>query len=338
MEKISIVIPVRNEEKGLEKLISQLLMQKGINSQFSMEVLFVDGKSSDKSALIIKTAAKKNKNIKLISNPKKTTPTGLNLGIKNAKGKYVCILNAHAEVAKDYMFQALRISKLIGADNVGGAWFGVGKNYISNAIALTFCSPYATGIAKSHNPSFSGYVSSVWGGFLTKKTLENIGGFDETFVRNQDDELNFRLIKAGGKIYQSSKIRLKYYVRDSLWQLFKQYYQYGYWRIKFIQKHKQPASLRQIIPILFILAFMILGIGSIFNNLLFNILIIFLLIYLSIILMASSLAMDGKIKYFPILPIIFFCYHFGYGLGMIQGFFDFIIFHQSNTKMSNLTR
>jgi len=257
MEKISVVIPCRNEEKTIGKLIDQILSQRGAGSLFSFEILIVEGRSTDGTKKIILEKIKLSKRIVLIDNKNKITPVAYNLGIKNSKGKYICLIDAHCEIAKDYLLQALKTIKQTNAENVGGPWNGIGKNYISNAIAAAFRSPFSAGGSRNHNVNFEGYTQSVWGGFFKKQVFKKTGLFDEEFIRNQDEELNFRLLKTGGKIYQSKKIKYKYFVRDKMSKLFKQYFQYGYWKIKLMQKHPVFASFRFLSPAIFVLSLII---------------------------------------------------------------------------------
>jgi len=203
MEKISVVVPCRNEEKTIEKLIDQIERQKGAGEFFDWELLIVEGVSTDATRKIIKMKAKKNHKIRVIDNRKKITPVAYNLGIKNARGKYVCLIDAHAEIANDYLLQSLKVSRKTAADNVGGPWNGVGRNYIGCAIAAAFKSSFSAGGSKSHNINYEGYTDSVWGGFFRRDIFKKIGLFDEELIRNQDEELNFRLVEFGGKIWQS---------------------------------------------------------------------------------------------------------------------------------------
>lgn len=339
MEKISVVVPCRNEEKTIGKLIDQIEKQKGTGEFFDWELLVVEGRSTDATREIVKMRARLNKKVILVDNKKRITPVARNLGIKNAKGKYVCLIDAHSEIANDYFLQSLRISQKIGADNVGGPWNGVGQTYIGKAIAAAFRSPFSAGGSKSHNINFEGFTDSVWGGFFRKDIFRKIGLFDEELIRNQDEELNFRLVKSGGKIWQSKKIHYKYFVRDKLSKLFKQYFQYGYWKVKLMQKHKYFASIKFLVPAIFVLTMIIFAILAYFNHwfrLLFFMELIFYLLfdlYFSIVC-----GFKNSLKYLPVLPAVFFIFHFAFGLGTIFGFFSFVIMKKTYKNMSSLSR
>src|SRR5262249_25260654 len=132
-------------------------------------------------------------------------------------------------------------------------WVARGDRYVSRAIAAAFRSPFSAGGANSHDPRHEGPVDSVYLGCWRRDVFSRVGLFDEELVRNQDDEWNLRLIRSGGTIWQSPRIRSWYRPRASLAALFQQYRQYGYWKVRVIQKHRRPASPRHLVPVLFLL-------------------------------------------------------------------------------------
>jgi len=338
---ISIIVPCRNEERYIKETIRRIVTQEGANRLFNFELFILDGKSTDNTVKLVEDEVKKNNKVTLIINDKKTTPAAFNLGIKNASGKYICILGAHAEISKNYLINCLNTIKKIDSDNVGGTWKAKGQGYLGKSIALSFQSSFAVGGAKSHRINYEGYVDSVWGGFYKREVFEKIGLFDEELVRNQDDELNLRLIRSGGKIWQSPKIKSWYYPRDSIVALFKQYIQYGYWKVRVIQKHKIPASIRHIVPGMFVGLLAILSVFSLFSQLSLKILAGLCALYGAAILVATLLACKepSKWKYIPVMPIIFAAYHFGYGYGFLRGVLDFVILKkQAGETFTKLTR
>lgn len=324
---ISVIVPCRNEGKHIRETIRRIINQEGVGQAFTLELLIIDGKSNDNSVELIREEMRKSRCIKMIINEKKITPIAFNLGIRNSLGKYICILGAHAECEKDYLLKCLETISRVDADNVGGPWKAKGNGYIGKSIAVAFQSPFSAGGAKSHNLNYEGYVDTVWGGFYKREVFEQIGLFDEELIRNQDDELNYRLIKNGGKIWQSPDIKYSYICRSSVKSLFFQYIQYGYWKIRIIQKHKLPASIRHLIPGTFVFMISLLGILSIFHNFFSNIFKGLIIIYISLDMFISLCICTRLInfKYLPILPIIFAVFHFGYGFGFLRGVLDFVI-------------
>ena len=157
-------------------------------------------------------------------------------------------MDAHSEYASDYIRQCLQVLDETGADNVGGPWIARGEGYIGLAIAAVFQSPFAVGGARGHNPEYEGEIDTVYLGCWRRELFDRIGFFDEELVRNQDDEFNLRLVRAGGRIWQSPRIRSWYRPRGSLRDLFRQYLQYGYWKVRVIQKHRRPAAIRHLAP------------------------------------------------------------------------------------------
>ena len=331
---ITVIVPCRNEERHITETIQRIVNQKGAGGSFVLELLVIDGKSSDNTVPLIKEEIKKNDRIKLIINEKKITPAAFNLGIKNASGRYVCILGAHAEISEDYLLMCHNTMKSVDVDNIGGTWKAKGVGYMGEAIALAFQNPFAVGGAKSHNLMYEGHVDSVWGGFYKKEVFEKIGLFDEELIRNQDDELNYRLIKSGGKIWQTPSIKYSYICRNSIKSLFFQYLQYGYWKVRVIQKHKLPASVRHLVPGLFVSLLSVLGIASLFNSASLILFLGLFAIYLAVVFLISCSAClkPNKIKFLPIMPIIFGAFHFGYGIGFLKGIWDFTICRKYSKK------
>ena len=162
-------------------------------------------------------------------------------------------MDVHTFYAEDYIARCVETLEQTGADNVGGPWVACGTSYLQRAIAAAFQSRFCAGGAKSHNPAYEGQVDSVYLGCWRRETLDRIGWFDSTLERNQDDEWNLRLIRAGGRIWQSARIRSWYQVRPSLRTLARQYFDYGFWKVAVIRKHRRPASWRHFAPAMFLL-------------------------------------------------------------------------------------
>ena len=173
---------------------------------------------------------------------------GLNAAIRVAQGSIIIRLDAHTKYAPDYIRQCLAVLQETGADNVGGPCIAEGKGFVSQAIAAAFHSPFAVGGARWHDLDYVGAADTVHLGCWRREVFDRIGLFDEELVRNQDDEFNLRLTRAGGKIWHSPRIKSWYRPRESLRALIRQYMQYGYWKVRVIQKHKMPASVRHLIP------------------------------------------------------------------------------------------
>ena len=136
-------------------------------------------------------------------------------------------------------------------DCVGGPIISAGKSVFGQAVALAMSHPVGIGNARHRHPDFEGYAEGACYPVFRKEIFEKIGFYDEMLVRNQDDELNYRLTKQGGKVFLSPRARSTYYVRETVASLYRQYFEYGYWRVAVIRKHRMPASLRHLVPPIF---------------------------------------------------------------------------------------
>lgn len=319
--KVSIVVPCKNEERHIAGLIERIQGQVGIGSAFAIELLLVDGRSKDKTREIIEAAAAVHRNIKIIDNPAQVTPVAFNLGIKAASGRYICILGAHSRISPDYILSALAAIQETGADNVGGPWKAIGEGYWGAAISVAFQSPFSSGGAKSHDLAYQGFVDSVWGGFYKREVFDRIGLFDPVLVRNQDDELNFRLVMAGGKIYQTPKINYEYVCRNSLSGLWNQYYQYGYYKIYILRKHGRVASFRHLVPSVFVLALVFSGVGAALSAAFLAFFAAIVCTYVLLLVLASCVSCftADRIRYLPVMPVVLATFHLAYGIGFVHG-------------------
>jgi succinoglycan biosynthesis protein ExoA len=147
---------------------------------------------------------------------------------------------------------------------VGGPGLAEGDSYIQRAISVAYRSPFGFGGARLHDPTYEGDADAVTNGCWWKSTLERLGLFDEFFVRNQDDELNLRLVLQGGKIWQTPRIRSWYHPRSSLMALVFQYAQSGYWEVQVMKKHRMPAAWRHLVPGVFVAILLVFGLTALF--------------------------------------------------------------------------
>jgi GT2 family glycosyltransferase len=249
-------------------------------------------------------------------------------------------MDVHTEYSADYICRCVEVLRSTGADNVGGPWMARGDGLMGRAIAAAFQSAFAVGGARGHDPNYTGEVDTVYLGCWKRDLFSRIGLFDEELVRNQDDELNLRLVRTGGRVWQSAQIRSWYKPRESLRKLFAQYLQYGYWKVRVIQRHKIPASPRHLVPGAFVSV--LLGFPSLFWWEPARWLWLGMVLgYLAILLAASFwTAYRTEWKLLPFLPLVFACFHFGYGLGFLQGVWDFSIVGRRSprTRRTELTR
>jgi succinoglycan biosynthesis protein ExoA len=335
---VSIIIPCRNEKDHIEACVRSIMAQDLPSG--GMEMIVADGMSDDGTRAILAQLAAANPCLRVIDNPGHIVSTGLNAAIRVAQGKVIIRMDVHTEYAKNYVSQCVSVLQERSADNVGGPWVAKGVGFVGRAIAAAFQSPFSGGGAHGHDPSYEGLLDTVYLGCWRREVFEQIGFFDEELVRNQDDEFNLRLTRAGGKIWQSPRIKSWYRPRESLDTLFGQYMQYGYWKVRVIQKHHLPASVRHVVPGGFLLVLIMLPFLSVYWSAALWVWLGLVGTYGMCIAAASMLtAKRHEWQLLPLLPLVFACYHFAYGGGFLRGVWDFIILRRGpNGTLSELTR
>ncbi len=290
-----------------------------------VEVLIADGMSNDGTLELLQDWASQTPNRYVFQNPRKIVPTGLNILIPKAKGDVVIRVDGHCVIALDYVSKCVRHLQQDQVDGVGGPMRTIGEDFTSQVIALAMSSKFGVG-----NSSFrtetgqTKLADTVPFPAYTRAVIEKVGLYDEELVRNQDDEYNYRIREAGGKILLADDVRSDYYSRGSLKKLWKQYFQYGYWKVRVLQKHPRQMSLRQFVPPVFVLALILsLLLASITPQ--GRIALVGLVgVYLLANLVTTVITVWGQgLKKFLFLPIVFAIIHISYGLGFLAGLFKF---------------
>lgn len=317
---VSVVVPCRNEIRFIHPFMRSLLAQR-LPAGVEMEILIADGMSEDGTRAVLEAYSAAHPSITVLDNPGKIVSPGLNECIRRARGEVVVRMDVHSEYAPDYVRRCLEVLEASGAQNVGGPARTMARGYMQKAIALAYHSGFACGGARFHDSSYEGWVDTVTFGCWRKRTLEELGLFDEALVRNQDDELNLRLVRGGGRIWQSPRIRCWFKPRATLAGLFRQYAQYGYWKVYVIRRHRLPASLRHLVPAAFVGGLLLLGAAAPFSAAAAWLLALALAVYGVAALVATALACRGilRLRYAPVMPLVFAVYHFSYGLGFLAG-------------------
>lgn len=319
---VSVIIPILNEEKYIKKCLDSLLKQDYPKEK--LEILLVDGGSVDNTQKIIEDYMVRYEYMKLVKNPKKTVQYAMNIGIKNASGCYIVRMDAHAEYGEDYISKCVEYSEKTGAENVGGTTVVRGKNPVQKIIAASYHSPFALGGSKHYDESYEGYADTVAWGTFKRETLLKLGMYDERLPRSEDDDLNFRITESGGKIFVTPKIKSVYYPRDSFLKLFKQYFEYGKWKVAVIKKHKKPSRIAHLVPMLFVAFILIFGtlafVSSIAAKTFFGIMALYLLLngYFSF----RSKHIQGFLNKLGLM-YAHLVLHISYGLGFWVGIFKF---------------
>jgi glycosyltransferase involved in cell wall biosynthesis len=319
---ITVITPIRNEESHIAECVDSILNQDYDHDRF--ELIVVDGMSEDRTRELIKIAQNGNGHIRLLDNPQKIVPTAMNIGLKNAKGDIIIRVDGHAAIEKNYFNQCIQLLNETGADCVGGPINSINQTTVGKAIAIAMASKFGVGNSRFRVSGEAGYVDTVAFGAYRREVFEKIGLFDEELVRNQDDEFNFRLNKMGGEIYFSPAIRSRYYPRASLVKLCRQYFQYGYWKIRVLQKHPALLGLRYFVPPIFILSLLLAGLGTLFvKSGLWLFLAIIGCYFFASILATFRIAFTKGWRYWMLLPIAFAILHFSFGAGFLFGLIRF---------------
>ena len=329
---VSIIMPIRNESIFIERAIKSILNQ-GWPAE-KMEILVVDGISDDGTREIVEKLSQADHRIKMLDNPLRIVPTAINIGLAAARGNLFIRIDGHAEVAPDFIRKSIKsLREHPDAWVVGGYIETVANNYIGQVIASAMRSPIGVGNSRFRLGDYEGWVDTLAFGTHHKWIVDKIGYFDEELVRNQDDEFNLRIILAGGKIWMSKSIRSKYFSRGSLRKLWRQYFQYGFWRIRTLQKHKKPAMLRQLVPLLFVLSILLLGLAGFLWKPFWILLGAEAVLYLTgLIAGAFEVGQKTGWLYAPLAPLVFVILHFGYGFGSLWGIIRFSIFRGYGIK------
>jgi succinoglycan biosynthesis protein ExoA len=316
-------MPVRNEASFIERSVGSVLSQDYPPER--MEILIADGISSDATRQIISGLQQQHGNIKIVDNPGKIVATGLNAALRQAKGEIIVRVDGHCEIAPNYIRRC--VSHLVNdkVEAVGGPVETIGESYIARVIAAAMSSRFGVGgSAFRVATSETQFTDTVAFPAYTRAVIDRGGPFDEELVRNQDDEYNYRLRKLGVKILLASDVASRYYSRATLPRLGSQYFQYGYWKVRVMQKHPRQMRLRQFAPPLFVAALLV-------ALLLLPILpaAAYLLGFIagaySAAVIAAAILSAGKNGWqlLPLLPIAFAILHLAYGSGFLIGLLRF---------------
>ena len=323
---VSIIIPVRNEEKYLPKVLQGIKNQSYPKDK--LEILFVDGNSNDLTINIINDfKATSSLNIRVLNNPKENAPSGVNMGISEASGEIIMRLDAHTFYPLNYVEKNLFYLLNYDADNVGCPICTVGEGCVGKSIAYICSSKFGVGNSKFRTTNFRGYVDTVPFGCFRKSLIDQIGFFDEKLPRSEDNDFNYRIRKMGGKVLMFSDIETIYNSRSNLFDLCKMAFNNGKGIIDLFFKDKHAIKIRHLIPLFFTSTFIIGLISVIINlNLIKYLFLIEVITYstLDIIYSINSISKNGLFSFFICL-FSFPLFHITYGFGSLVQIFKKIL-------------
>ena len=334
---LSVICPVYNEEKYISQCIESLLQQD--YPQDDLEILFVDGMSNDKTREIIASYTRQYPFIKMLDNPKKIVPYAMNAGIKASKGDIIIRLDGHVEYPTNYFSALVKNLTELDADNVGALCETLPCGSSSKELAIAEALSSSFGMGNSYfriGCNEVRRVDTVPFGCFKREVFDKVGLYDNELIRNQDDELNGRIIKNGGKIYLIPSIVTKYYARDKISKVRKMFYQYGLYKPLVNKKLGSPATVRQFFPLAFVLGLFIgagLSCVSIIVALLYATVLV-LYLFLACSFTVKSIVKTGRWGLVLYQPFSYFTIHVSYGWGYLIGIFK-IILHKPFNAESN---
>ena len=314
---VSVILPAVNEEKTIARAISTLLDDPLAPR---LEILIAVGPSTDRTRDAVLAIAARDPRVRLIDNPAKSIPAGLNAAIRASRGDIIIRMDGHAEPDPGYVSACLAALRVSGAWNVGGQMRKIGHTTAAKAASAATSSPFGIGGGRRfHLLTQPQEVDSVWLGCWPRWVFERIGLFDPEMVQNQDDELNQRITDAGGLIYFDPSIAAGYLSRATWSGLTRQYYRYGLYKIRGLQKRPQLLRLRHIVPAAVVAAGAALLVLSLFD-----------LRALALLLLGSAAWLSASYYFgrrvagaYASTPwsvvAAYACIHLGYGVGTWAG-------------------
>jgi succinoglycan biosynthesis protein ExoA len=245
MPHVSIMMPLRQEGGGLQWVLEAVTAQ---DYPALDHIVVAIGPSDDQTSDIVARFAKRSLKVVPIANPEGIVSTGLNRALTLIGSEYVVRIDGHCMVPPDYVSRLVATGLATGAECVGPRLRTIGSNAKQRGIAAAMSSPFGVGGARFRTSTKSGYVDTVAFGLYKRDVFKRIGYFQEELVRNQDDEFNSRLRRSGGRIYMDASVVVDYFPRGSFRSLWRQYFQYGYWRIITARFLADPLRPRQLAP------------------------------------------------------------------------------------------
>ncbi len=320
---VSVVMPVRNEEAFIEECLQSVLSQDYPLDR--MEIIVADGMSTDRTREIIGKLSRDVPPVQIVDNPRKIAPTALNIATARSKGDIVARVDGHCAIAPDYIRRCVDHLRSGEFDGVGGPIETIGDTATAQVIAAAMSSPFGVGgSAFRTGNTNTKIVDSIAFPVYTRDVITRAGHYDEQLVRNQDDEYNYRLRKMGAKLLLASDVKSKYYSRASFRKLARQYFQYGLWKVRVLQKHPRQMRARQFAPPVFVGLLVTLVFSSLVSQYAVWILIALLVTYFVANLLATGMTWKREYGVANVaLPLAFMTLHVAYGAGFLCGLVRF---------------
>ncbi len=322
MQRVTVIMPIRNEAAFIGRSLGAVLAQDYPHDL--LDVLVVDGRSTDKTRDVVRSVANGYTRVRLLDNPAGIVATGLNLALKEARGDVIVRIDGHCEVPPHYVRTCVKHLDEDQVDGVGGAVRTVGDTLTARAIATAMSCQFGVGNSAFRTTrGVSQLTDTVAFPAYTRAAITRAGPYDEELVRNQDDEYNYRLRSLGARILLAGDVESIYHGRASLRRLCRQYFEYGYWKVRVMQKHPRQMRARQAAPALLVLSLALGTLLSLLSPLAAYATALLLLTYLAATAAASIAQARTDWRMLPILPLAFVTLHLAYGLGFLTGLVAF---------------
>jgi succinoglycan biosynthesis protein ExoA len=318
---VSIVVPCYNEEATILQLLDAVLAQTYPRSQ--MEIIIADAFSQDKTRERINLFQRDHDDLSLriLDNERRIIPAALNLAIEESRGEIIVRLDAHSQPNPEYVERCVQALEEGKGANVGGVWeiHSVGKSWIAESIAVAAAHPLGVGDAMYRLNPKAGAVDTVPFGAFRRELIDQIGGFDETLLTNEDYEFNTRVRQSGGVVWLDPQIHSIYFARASLLELARQYGRYGFWKWKMLKRYINTLRWRQALPPLFTASLIVLAVLSVWFSSARWFLSIEIILYLLVLIAASVQTAFRNHKSFLIagLPLSILIMHLSWGSGFL---------------------
>jgi succinoglycan biosynthesis protein ExoA len=318
--RVSVIAPMFNEAEHIEDVVADVAAQ---DFEGQLELIVADGASTDGSVELLRAAAERHGlPLQLIDNPDRWVSPGLNACIRAATGDLVVRIDCHSRYPSDYVRRCVEVAEETGADNVGGVLVANGSTPTQRAAASAMSSAFGGIGWTRHDDDERVEVDTVPFGAFRPDAFRRAGLFDESLVRNQDDEFNLRLRLAGGRIVRDPSITLTYTPRGSFRALARQYFEYGRWKVPVMLKHRRVVSMRSLAPAMLVLSFLTLTALSIVTHHALAFLLAELATYAAgaVFFAVRAIRSGGESwRLLPRVAAVFPTIHLAYGLGMAAG-------------------
>jgi succinoglycan biosynthesis protein ExoA len=319
--KVSVIVPCYNEQSTIRLLLEALRSQTFPPAE--MEVVIADGMSTDGTRAAISAFQEdfSDLEVRLVDNAVRSIPAGLNCAMEASRGEYIVRLDAHSMPYPDYVENCIKAHETGRGDNVGGVWEirPGGQTWIAKSIAMAAAHPLGVGDAMYRLAASASEVDTVPFGSYRRTLIEQIGGYNESLLTNEDYEFNTRVRKSKRRVWLDPSIRSVYFARSSLEELIRQYWRYGYWKWRMLRRFPDTIRWRQALPPLFVLTLIGLALLSIFSPFVFGVLVLVIVTYFSVLLLAGMHAArkHHKLYLLPGLPLAIAAMHISWGSGFL---------------------